>query len=41
MSIALIDARRLTGLNLDLPGPGALAEIDFGDAAARSKLFHA
>jgi cyanophycin synthetase len=36
MSIALIDARRLTGLNLDLPGPGALAEIDFGDDAART-----
>ncbi|MCY1012370.1 Mur ligase family protein [Nannocystis pusilla] len=34
----LLDARRLTGVNLDLDGPGAIAEVEFeaGDDVARA-----
>lgn len=34
----LIDSRRLTGVNLDLDGPGAIAEVEFeaGDDVARA-----
>ncbi|MDC0717667.1 Mur ligase family protein [Nannocystis bainbridge] len=34
----LLDARRLTGVNLDLDGPGAIAEVEFepGDDLARA-----
>src|SRR5690606_29152003 len=37
-TMRLLDARRLTGVNLDLAGPGAIAEVEFapGDDIERA-----
>ena len=33
----LIDSRRLTGVNLDLDGPGAIAEVEFDASDDRER----
>jgi len=37
----ILDARRLTGLNIDIDGPGVMAEVDFGTPEARESAFEA